>query len=527
MGPQLARSLQLLEQLPRSCRNVFKWFLLLTETPRPSFQTEPIQTVLKAVARSLQAELEVDAAGNLRLRKPATPGYENVPGIVMQGHYDMVCTRSESSSHNFSSDPLQLVLTGDVLSASGTTLGADNGIGLSAAFALFEEPGICHGPLEILCTANEESDMSGAENLAPSPFLQGTVLYNLDTEEENAICIGCAGGLEHTLDLPFSMSVASDVDTSRLSLSVGGLKGGHTGIDIDKGLANAILVMARLLDRVLSSGFRLSLESFSGGNAVNAIPSACTCSLVVASTEVGRVEAVLLSGFDDIKAAFSKVEGIYDADRGEYVANMRLAMSSGPLPSEGVAVVYPSELRRIVDLCLQCPHGVVSMSPDVDGLVETSVAFSLASLGPTSFRAHLFGRSSSERALDDMSSRIAALARLSGAADSGPFNRFPGWQPDRHSPALAVLKETHADILQKEPRIYAVHAGLECGFILRRYPQMDCVSFGPQIEGAHSIEERVFVSTVSRFWDLLKHAVQRHAVRFRQGPATDSGLDAR
>eukprot|EP00762_Andalucia_godoyi_P003772 ANDGO_08567.mRNA.1 Cytosol non-specific dipeptidase len=503
---RLPESLALLESLPAKSRNVWKWFLLLTETPRPSHQPEPIIPTLVKAAQLLNVDVEVDSANNVRFRLPASPGFENVPGVVMQGHSDMVSTNRPDVEHNWATDHIKPRVVGDWMYATGTTLGADNGLGVAAALAFFEEhASFPHGALEILVTANEETDMSGAAGLASAPYLTSQAMFNLDSEEENALCFGCAGGSYNVFEIPVSLQQVSP-GSAFLEVKLFGFHGGHTGIDINKQFGNAIQVIGRVLEASLSSGMSFQIGRWKAGNAMNAIPSTVDLLLVIRPADADTLSNVFRSAFDSLKGEFALTD-----------PGMTMDIRQVQEPFEGDVIALES-VKKITDFIAIAPHGVVKMSNDVPGLVETSTSFSIARFNSDQkdkrnvFVAKFFSRSSAPNGLAFMTDKFASLARLVGASDSGSKNPFPGWTPNVKSKALQIVKNTHARVLGVDPHVYAIHAGLECGWIQRAYPGMDCVSFGPQIEGAHTVEERVNVPSVDRFWELLCASVEAWAL---------------
>lgn len=474
---------------------------MLTETPRPSHQPEPVIPTLVRAAELLNVEVAVDSANNVRFRLPALAGFEKVPGIVMQGHSDMVSTNRPDVAHNWATDPIKPRIVEDWMYATGTTLGADNGMGVAAALAFLEEhENYPHGPIEVLVTANEETDMSGAAGLARAPFLESKVMFNLDSEEENALCIGCAGGSYNILEVPVALADQSS-RSDALEVKLSNFHGGHTGIDIHKQYANAIQVVGRVLGSAIAA-VEFDIGRWRSGNAMNAIPSTVDLVLLVDSGSAEELSRALQQAFDDIKPEFSTTD-----------PNMQMVVNRVPNEIKG-RVITPEGIRTIVDFISIAPHGVVKMSNDVAGLVESSTSFSIARFNSDEkdkrdvFVAKFFSRSSSGNGIDLLTSKFAALARLFRASDSGSKNPFPGWQPNPKSKGLEIVKATHQRVLGVDPHVYAIHAGLECGWIQGAYPGMDCVSMGPQIEGAHTVEERVSIPSVDRFWKLLCASVE-------------------
>ncbi len=461
-------------------------FEALSRIPRPSKQEEQVLAWLKEFADTRSLEWQQDEVGNIVVRRPGSGGGESAPVVVIQSHVDMVCEKNSDVEHDFGRDPIRLLRDGDWLTADGTTLGADNGIGVATALALLEMGGDARlPPLECLFTVDEETGLTGAFAL-DGALLQGRTLLNLDTEEWGAICIGCAGGGDSELALPVARE-ASPGDFLSFQLSVEGLMGGHSGVNIHEYRANAIVLLASLLEPLATIGARL--VSVRGGDKTNAIPREAFATLLLppaamadAQIAVGARTAALQAEFGTLETALRVTLAGLDAAPAE-------CLSAGAQTS-------------LLGLLRALPHGVLKYSHAIPGLVETSN--NLASVAPDGghYRIVCSSRSSIMEALEDVRDRIATIAALCGATATRSSS-YPGWQPDPTSPVLKRLKRIYAEQLGEEPEVGAIHAGLECGVIGERAPGMDMVSFGPTITGAHSPDERVEIPTVAKFWNLL------------------------
>lgn len=503
---------------------IWEYFLFLTEIPRPSGHLEQVQqALLKLVDTTLPRNVEAmqDSVGNILLRKPATPGLEHLPGICIQGHMDMVTTKSESLVFDFKTDAIQLELDEDAvwLRAKDTTLGADNGMGVAAGLALMSEC-TAHPLLECLFTVDEETTMAGAE-LLQSEWLKSQILINCDSEEEHAICMGCAGGQENTLtlhNLPLRCSTQETHKWTCLEFKLTGCRGGHSGCDIEKGFGNA----GKILNRVLSSTLRRSkicdddddvecyLIEYRAGNAANAIPTLAQAKLFVSDVSQWKSDAQKL--FRTICDEFGPTEGTFDATTGKYTSTLSLEITERGDVMPEVKGIGKSDIQRVFDFVTWMPHGVLRMAPELKDFVESSTSMAMFQLvvlpESASFEVHNFTRSSRDSALVQYAEEFESLARVAGASNSGILNYFPGWVPNIHSKALGAAKAAHVDVFDLEPRVYSIHAGLECGFIMAKYPHIDCISIGPVIENAHSITERVLISSVDRFWNFLNTTIK-------------------
>jgi dipeptidase D len=468
-------------------KNLWKHFDKIRSIPHCSGQEAKLAEYLLAYAKGKGLEAEKDATGNVVVRVPATSGREGSPTVVLQGHMDMVGEKNSDVQHDFSKDPIQLEFQGEWLKAKGTTLGSDNGIGLAAALSIVDSVDVVHGPLELLFTVDEEVGLTGAGKLKAG-FVKGSMMMNLDSEELGAVYIGCSGGGDTTLKYPAEFNDAP-VGTKGFVLKVTGLRGGHSGIDIHEQRGNAIKILARCLWKA-SRTQPMHLTGLKGGNKRNAIPREAEAELMVLETAVDDLSAVI--GDEAAKIA-------------EELGGREVSLSVKLEPSERSfsRVMSGQSQKSLLDLLLALPHGVETMSYDIPGLVETSNNLATVSTGGSEVVIGLSTRSSVASALRALRDRIRSTAELAGAAveENDPY---PGWKPNLESKLLAVVKAVHMREFGEEPKLKAIHAGLECGIIGEKFPGMDMVSIGPWIEHPHSPDERVNIPSVEKFWKLLK-----------------------
>lgn len=464
---------------------VWKQFLQLTRIPRPSHHEAAVQEHVISIAQSLGLEFVRDSLGNILIRKPASPGMEQAPGVILQGHLDMVPQANSDTRHDFTRDPIRARIDREWVTASGTTLGADNGIGVAAALAVLEGHKLKHGPLEVLLTSNEEDGMTGAKGLSPD-LLQGTKLLNLDSEEEGLVCIGCAGGANVTSQLEYEpQPLPAGLET--LTLAITGLCGGHSGLDIHRGRGNANRLLARLLT-LAGEQVHFRLAGFSGGNMRNAIPREAAAGVVLEQALVPRFTTLVESLADQVRREYAATEG-----------EMNITLGVG----ESAESLLPEPLQqRLLDAITACPSGVVRMSDEMPDLVETSTNLSVVQIGNGMMEVRCLVRSSLDSARDALCSELRSLFRLTGA-ESRIDGQYPGWQPNPDSRLLSHLGEAYRALFGTSLRIGAIHAGLECGVIGSRYPGLEMASLGPTIQNPHSPDERLHIPSVQRFWDLL------------------------
>ena len=471
--------------------SLWSHFAALAAIPRPSGREERVAAHVAEVGRSAGAEVKRDARGNVVLKIPASPGRAAAPPVILQSHLDMVCEKNKGVEHDFDRDPIRLRIDGDWVRATGTTLGADNGIGAAAALATATDRSVVHGPLELLFTLDEETGLTGAKGLDPS-ILSGHMLLNLDSEEDGVIYVGCAGGEDTLIDLPAALAAPAPGAPRRLE--VRGLRGGHSGLNIVENRGNALKLVARILDAAMADGIPFELASIGGGSKHNAIPREAEAIVVLAKEAGAAIEA--LAG--RLRAGFAvELAGVDDG--------LEIAWSEAPAPSR---VLRPDDRDRLVRLLMALPHGVLGMSRDIPGLVETSSNLAVVAATSDGIRVVTSSRSSIASSLAGVLASIRDIASLAGAKVTRK-DGYPGWKPDLGSKALAVVREVYRKRWAQEPHVTAIHAGLECGLLGEKIPGLDMVSFGPQIEGAHSPDERVLVPSVERFWGALGEVLDR------------------
>jgi dipeptidase D len=475
-----------------SPRSVWGHFAALAAIPRPSGHEERAVAFVTAVGLSIGVKAARDARGNVVLRVPATPGREGAAPLILQSHLDMVCEKNRDVAHDFDRDPIRPRLTGEWVKATGTTLGADNGIGVAAALAAASDPSVKHGPLELLFTLDEETGLTGAKDLDPK-ILSGRMLLNLDSEEDGVIFVGCAGGEDTLIDVKPSFRPAA-FRGSALRLAVTGLRGGHSGLNIVENRGNALKLVARVLGALIEQGVPFDLASIAGGSKHNAIPREAEAIVVPDPEAKAKLEAVTAQALAGFRLELAKIDDGLD-------------VSWSPC-ADPARVLTVADRDRVVQLLLALPHGVLAMSPDIAGLVETSSNLAVVKESDGGIRVVTSSRSSVAPSLAYVLAQVRAVAGLAGVSVTLK-DGYPGWKPNLESRALAVVREVYRTRWNKEPHVTAIHAGLECGLLGEKIPGLDMVSFGPQIEGAHSPDERVNVASVERFWGALTEVLDR------------------
>jgi dipeptidase D len=475
-----------------SPRSVWGHFAALAAIPRPSGHEERAVAFVTAVGQSIGVEPTRDARGNLVLRVPATPGREGAKPVILQTHLDMVCEKNRDVVHDFDRDPIRPRLDGSWVTATGTTLGADNGIGVAAALAAATDPEVKHGPLELLFTLDEETGLTGAKELDPQ-LLSGRMLLNLDSEEDGVIFVGCAGGEDTLIDVKPAYRSAAFRD-SALRLEVSGLRGGHSGLNIVENRGNALKLVARVLSALIEEGVSFDLASITGGSKHNAIPREAEAIVVPDPNAKAKLDAITAKALAAFRVELAKID-----------EGLMISWSPAPDPARVLAI---ADRDRLVQLLLALPHGVLAMSPDIPGLVETSSNLAVVKEEDGKIRVVTSSRSSVAPSLAYVLAQVRSVAALAGAKVTLK-DGYPGWKPDLDSKALAVVRQVYREKWEKEPHVTAIHAGLECGLLGEKIPGLDMVSFGPQIEGAHSPDERVNVESVGRFWGALKTVLDR------------------
>jgi len=471
--------------------HLWRHFGSLAAIPRPSGHEEKAAAFVIATGRAAGAVVRQDARGNVVLAVPASPGREAAPVVILQTHLDMVCEKNRDVTHDFDRDPIRPRLSGDWVSATGTTLGADNGIGVAAALAVATDAGIAHGPLELLFTVDEETGLTGAKDLDPS-IVTGRVLLNLDSEEDGVIYVGCAGGEDSLIDLAVTRTAPAGSAGARLAIR--GLRGGHSGLNIVENRGNALKLLARILQAASDARIPCAIGSIAGGSKHNAIPREAEAIVAVDAAARTRLEATAR----EMTAAF-RIE-LARIDDG-----LEIEVSPHDAPRR---VLSPADSDRLVRLMMALPHGVLAMSPDIPGLVETSNNLAVVVSADDSVRVVTSSRSSVAPTPRAAVASVSADAALAGGTAT-PKDGYPGWKPNMLSKALAVVRDVYRRRWEKEPGVTAIHAGLECGLLGEKVPGLDMVSFGPQIEGAHSPDERVSVPSVGRFYGALAEVLDR------------------
>ena len=469
---------------------LWKHFLEISKIPRGSGNEEAAIRYVGETARSLGLKTSKDDIGNLVIIKGASPGREKGPGLVIQAHVDMVCEKNEGTSHDFMKDPLEVYREGDLIRARGTTLGADNGIGVAAALALLESNDIQHGPMEVLITVDEETGLTGANGLKGG-ILRGKYFLNLDSEDEGVLTIGCAGGLDTSVIRRIERTVSERGKTA-FRLKVSGLRGGHSGIDINRGRGNSIALLARVLNKTIPT-FNMDLAAIDGGNKRNAIPREAFAVVLVDPNREG-----------ELRSAVSEMEGSFRNEIGSFDAGLSLSLEAADTPD---TVMSKVDATSIVSFLLTAPHGVASMTPDMEGLVQTSNNLGVVRTGNGEVEAILLSRSSIESGKTAQAERIAALSSLAGM-ECAHGGSYPGWRPEPGTWLVKTMCGIYERTFARPMDVRALHAGLECGIIGEKYPDMEMVSIGPDMNDVHTPEENVSISSVQRFWEYLKRVVE-------------------
>jgi dipeptidase D len=464
---------------------VWKHFYSLTQVPRPSKHEDAIQDFMMKFGQDLGLETIKDEIGNVIIKKPATPGMEDRKGVVMQGHLDMVPQKNSDKDHDFVNDPIEAYIDGDWVTANGTTLGADNGMGVAAAMAVLEATDLVHGPVEALFTADEETGMTGAFGLQ-NDVLDGDILLNMDSEDEGELYIGCAGGIDATSVFDFTEAQV-DKDAIAYKLIVKGLKGGHSGMDIPLGRGNSNKIMFRFLKQA-SKKYGARISKIIGGSLRNAIPRETFVTVVVPENNA--------AGFEDEVVHF---EEIIASELSATAPDFSFTYKETDKPD---TVIDQKTQDNLINAIYGCPNGVIRMSNDMEGLVETSINLAIIKSGNFQIEVQALLRSSVESAKDDLAEMVESVFTLAGAKTEFS-GAYPGWKPNPKSEILEVMKEVYNNKFGKIPELKAIHAGLECGLLGAVYPKWDMISFGPTIRSPHSPDEKVKIDTVIKFWDFL------------------------
>lgn len=479
------------ELLKLKPERLWYYFIEILKIPRPSKKEEKIVSYILEFGKSQNLITLQDEIGNILIRKPASKGMESLKPVVLQSHVDMVCEKNSDKVHDFEKDPIDAWISDGWVKARGTTLGADDGIGIAAQLAVLESQTIQHGPLECLFTIDEETGLTGAFGLK-SGFLQGKILLNLDSEDEGELFIGCAGGKDTAITMNYS---GEKVPAGWLAfkIEISGLLGGHSGDDIQKGRANA----NKLLNRILwyaADHYNLRMSVFDGGNLRNAI-----------AREAFAVVCIPPEFEKDLSASVAKYYNIMKSEYKTTEPGLKLTISKTKTPSNLIDTITQKNLLNSI---YACPHGVIAWSAEIPGFVETST--NLASVKTLSDKIIITTsqRSSVESAKEDICDMVASVFRLINA-NIEQSSGYPGWTPDPNSEIVEITRKTYKELFKQEPKVLAIHAGLECGLIGNVYPEMEMISFGPTIKGAHSPDERLNIDSVKKFWDLTIEVLKR------------------
>ena len=467
---------------------IWKNFHLLTQVPRPSGHLEKIQQFLLDFGKHAGVETFIDPAGNIVMRKPASPGMENRKGVILQAHMDMVPQKTKDSNHDFVTDPIETYIDGEWVRAKGTTLGADNGMGVATIMAVMEDKTLVHGPVEGLITADEETGMDGANNL-PEGQMQGQILMNLDSESWGHFCIGSAGGINITASTTYTEEpVTAD---AAVKIAIKGMKGGHSGLEIHLGRANANKLMARVVKAAIEkTGARL--VSWHGGNMRNAIPYECETVMAVAADKAEQLKALVAEYKDLFESEFAEIED-----------QVNLMAESVDVPAKQLTA---TDQTRILAASLGCHIGVLRQIPSFPSVVETSSNLAIINIADGKADVRILARSARESTKEYITDTLAATFQLAGftiATDGS----YCGWDPNTKSELLAMLTRVYKEMTGEEAKVVVDHAGLECSIILGKYPELDVVSFGPTLRSPHTTIERCLISTVAPYWEFVKKAL--------------------
>lgn len=472
-------------------QNVWKHFYSLTRIPRPSGHMEKITEFLVDFGKGLGLESFVDEVGNVIIRKAATPGMENRKGVILQAHMDMVPQKNNDTVHDFTKDPIETYVDGDWLKAKGTTLGADNGLGVAAIMAVLEDDNLKHGPLEALITKDEETGMYGAFGLKPGT-LNGKILLNLDSEDEGELYIGCAGGLDVTATLEYQQEVVPAGLVAR-KIVLKGLRGGHSGLEINQGRGNANKLLARVAHDILIE-FDSQLASFEGGNMRNAIPREAHAVLVFNPEDTEGLEDYIKEYEAQINAEYATIE-----------SDVTLTIEPVEVPSH----VVPVDIQdNLINVLMACQDGVMRMIPTVPDTVETSSNLAIVIIGEGKAEVRILARSSCDTMKDFLADSLTACFAMAGMKVELSGN-YSGWQPNVDSPILHAMKLSYQQQFGVEPAVKVIHAGLECGIIGANCPGLDMISFGPTLRSPHSPDERAFIPSVSKFYNFLTATLEQ------------------
>ena len=464
---------------------IWRNFDALTQVPRPSGHLEKVQQFLLDFAKNTGVEAFKDEAGNIVMRKPATPGMENRKTVILQAHMDMVPQKEKTSTHNFETDPIQTYIDGEWVRAKGTTLGADDGLGVAAIMAVMEAKDLKHGPVEALITADEETGMYGANGL-PGGELEGEILLNLDTEQEGELIIGSAGGVDITATLDYK-ETESDKTDAAVKITIKGLKGGHSGLEICEGRGNANKMMVRIVREAIAED-EACLASWHGGNMRNAIPREAEVVLTLPKENV-----------DDLKSIVAEYKETFNNEYKGIESDIEVTAEEVALPE----MIVPQEIQdNLVDAIYAAHNGVWRYIPTMPEIVETSSNLAIVDIDGGNAAIKILARSSSETMKDELSTSLESCFNMAGmkVEFSGAYG---GWDPNTDSELIKVMRNIYKNLFNEEPTVQVVHAGLECSIILSKYPGLDICSFGPTLLSPHTPSERAHWPSATKFWDLL------------------------
>jgi dipeptidase D len=471
------------------------YFTEILKIPRPSKKEEQIIRFLLDFGAKHKLETLQDETGNVLIRKSAFPGMENLKTVVLQSHVDMVCEKNSDVDFDFEKDPIQARIEDGWVKAKGTTLGADDGIGIAAQLAILESEEIKHGPIECLFTVDEETGLTGAFGLKPG-FLQGEILLNLDSEDDGELFIGCAGGKDTVATFKLLTKELPN-DFQSFKISVSGLVGGHSGDDIHKGRANANKLLNRMLYHSREN-FGMKISSFDGGNLRNAI-----------AREAYAIACLPVENSEKFK---KYVDGFRKIAQSEYkITEPDLQVTLEQVKNPDSILDEPTQFN-LVNAIYACPHGVMAWSAEIPNFVETSTNLASVKFKENKILVTTSQRSSVESSREDVCNMVASVFKLAGA-EVQHSNGYPGWKPDPHSEIVEITRNSYQQLFNEEPKVLAIHAGLECGLIGNVYPGMDMISYGPTIKGAHSPDERLKIDTVTKFWELTLDVLKKIPVK--------------
>lgn len=473
---------------------VWNNFDMICSIPHPSKHEAKLAEALVEFAKKHNLDHEIDQTGNVIMRKPASQGMENRKGVILQAHIDMVPQKNSDVNHDFEKDPILPWIDGEWVRAKGTTLGADNGMGAAATLAVLEDKTLVHGPIEALFTIDEETGMTGAFGLKAGE-LKGDILLNLDSETEGELYVGCAGGIDATITFDYKKET-TPVEMSGFALNITGLKGGHSGMDIILGRGNANKIIFRLFKALEKLGMRIS--EINGGSLRNAIPREAFSTITIPTSNVAEAKKIVETLGNEIKNEISIVD-----------PNFSISFEPTSLPAN---VMDLDTQKKLVRAIYACPNGIMRMSDSMEGLTETSTNLAIIKSNENTIEICCLLRSSVDSAKMDLAEMMASVFELAGAKCNFD-GAYPGWKPNMKSPILETMQSIYKKLFGREPKIMAIHAGLECGLLGGVYPSWDMISFGPTIMNPHSPDERVNIASVKLFWEYLTETLKNVPVK--------------